>query len=127
MTVFHIPEPVPAQGVPVPIDAIESSFRMLGFIPGTSRNDLSSRLVLYPTRLEVKVAQTTYHEYTALKRVDYEPEGFLRREKVILSFHDDNTTYYVKPSSAAVARELLRFCHRRGFALTAEAQQALGA
>ncbi len=118
-----IPRPLPAAGFTVPVDRIDSSFRLWGFLPGYSHNDISPQLVLYPERMAVKVMQTSHHEYTALRQVDYQPEGFLRRAAVVFSFAD-HTEYSIKPSSVAITRDLLGFCHERRFALTPAARQA---
>lgn len=119
---FPIPSPLPAAGFPVPIDRIDSSFRCWGILPGHSHNDVSPQLVLYPEHMSVKVIRTSHYEYTALRQVDYRPEGFLRRAAV--EFHFAGYSFYsVKPSSVAITRDLLRFCHERGFALTPAAHQ----
>ena len=123
MALLPIPRPLPAPGFVVPVDRIDSSFRLWGFLPGHSHNDVSPQLVLYPGRLAIKVMTTAYHEYTALRQVDYQPEGFLRRAAVVLRFAD-HTAYAIKPSSAAVTHDLLRFCHERALPLTPAARQA---
>jgi hypothetical protein len=113
---------LPNDGFAVPIDKISSGFRVWGILPGYSHNDVSPQLVLYPQRMAVKVMQTSYHEYTALRRVDYQPEGFLRSAKVVLQFAG-HTEYEISPSSVAITRDLLRFYHERGAPLTPAAHQ----
>lgn len=124
MAAPRIPRPLPAAGFSVSIDRIDSSYRLGGFLPGYSHNDISPKLVLHPTYLEVKVMQTSQHPYTDLKEVDYSPEGFFSRAKVMLQFAG-GTDYSIKPSSVAVTRDLLGFFHERGLPLTRAAQQGM--
>lgn len=126
MAFVRIPDPLPAAGFPVPIDDIQSSRQVLGFLPAYSRNSLSPRLVLHRAHLEIKVLTTSPHEYTALRWVDYRPAGFLRREQLILELHHpSHLTYYLKPASAAIGRALLQFWHQQGVALSEAARQHL--
>ena len=67
--------------------------------------------------------QTSYHEYTSLREVGYEPEGFFSGPKLLFSFTDD-TEYSVTPASTAILRDLLAFCKEGGFPLSEAAQQA---
>lgn len=123
MTFPFIPQPLPPEGFPVPIDRIDSSFRLLGFLPGYSHNDLSCRLVLHETHWEIKILINQQHSYPAIQQVDFKPESFWSRARVLLSVQPDHLEYTVKPSSAAVTRALLRFCHERGLPLTLAARQ----
>ncbi|WP_022825342.1 hypothetical protein [Hymenobacter norwichensis] len=123
MAAPRIPRPLPPEGFSVLVDRIDSSYRALGFLPGYSRNSLSPKLILHATYLEVKIMQTSYHEYTSLREVGYEPEGFFSGPKLLFSFTDD-TEYSVTPASTAILRDLLAFCQEGNFPLSAAAQQA---
>lgn len=124
MAFSHIPNPLPPEGFPLPVDEIRSYFRVLGFLPGRSNNSLSPRLVLHADRLEIKVISTSYYEYTALTRIDYRPDGFLHSERVVLRVDADSTTYEFIPASPAIRRGFLQFCRQRGLTLTPAAQAA---
>ncbi|WBA41491.1 hypothetical protein [Hymenobacter canadensis] len=123
MALSLIPHPLPPDGFPVPIDRIDSAFRLLGFLPGYSHNDLTCRLVLHETHWEIKILTTQQHSYPAIKQVDFRPESFWSRARVLLSVQPDHLEYIIKPSSGAVARALLRFCLERGLPLTPAARQ----
>jgi hypothetical protein len=123
MAAPRIPRPLPPEGFSVLVDRIDSSYRALGFLPGYSRNSLSPKLILHSTYLEVKIMQTSYHEYTALREVGYEAEGFFSGPKLLFRFTDD-TEYTVTPASATILRDLLAFCQEGGFPLSEAAQQA---
>ena len=118
-----IPELLPPEGFTVPVDAITSSFRLFGLLPGYSKNDLGSRLVLYPAHWTIKILTEQHYAYSAILQVDFVPESFWRREQVVLKVAEASTYYYIKPSSAAVTQDLLGFCHKRGLLLTPAAQQ----
>jgi hypothetical protein len=120
-----IPKPLPPEGFAVPIDAITSSFRLFGLLPGYSKNDLGSRLVLYPAHWTIKILTEQHYAYSAILQVDFVSENFWRREQVLLTVAEASTCYYIKPSSAAVTRDLLGFCHKRGLVLTPAAQQQI--
>jgi hypothetical protein len=121
----HIPDPLPPEGFPLPVDEIRGSFLTLGFIPGTSHNSLSPRLVLRSDGLEIKVMTASYYEYTALHRIDYRPEGFLRQERIALYFANAHeASYDFIPSSGAIRRGFLQFCRQRGLPLTPAALAA---
>lgn len=119
-----IPDVLPDEGLPIPVDEILCSFWLLGFLPGSSRNSISPRVVLYPGHLEVKVLRTARHAYAEIKQVSHKPAWFIMREKVIVKLHD-GTDYYIKPSYDHTAQRLLRFFQRQGVPLSAAAQQAL--
>lgn len=123
MAAPRIPRPLPPEGFSVLVDKIDSSYRVLGFLPGYSRNSLSPKLILHTTYLEVKIMQTSYHEYTSLREVGYEPEGFFSGPKLVFRFADD-TEYTVTPASVAILHDLLAFCQEGGFPLSEAAQQA---
>lgn len=118
-----IPELLPPEGFTVPVDAITSSFRLFGLLPGYSKNDLGSRLVLYPAHWTIKILTEQHYAYSAILQVDFVPESFWRREQVVLKVAEASTYHYIKPSSAAVTQDLLGFCHKRGLLLTPAAQQ----
>ncbi|MCR5887779.1 hypothetical protein LRS06_08310 [Hymenobacter sp. J193] len=126
MAFSHIPDPLPPEGFPLPVDEIQGSFLTWGFLPGNSRNDINPRLVLYPDRLEIKVVTASTYEYTAIKRVDYRPAGWLRQERVAIYFNSANqASYSFIPSSAAIRRAFLQFCQQRGWELSEAALLAL--
>ena len=121
-----IPDALPAQGIRIPVDEIQCSFRLLGFLPGTSHNSISPRLILHSEQIEVKVLRTEHLPYTALKQVSYKPAWFVMREQIILKFRD-GTDYYIKPSYDLTGRRLLQFFQNRQIALSESAQKALAA
>ncbi|WP_331147932.1 hypothetical protein [Hymenobacter sp.] len=123
MAYTRIPVLLPPEGFTVAVEAITSSFRLFGLLPGYSKNDLGSRLVLYPAHWTIKILTTQYYTYSDILQVDFEPESFWRRELVVLKVAEASTSYYIKPSSAAVTQDLLAFCHKRGLLLTSAAQQ----
>ncbi|UOG75391.1 hypothetical protein MTX78_02055 [Hymenobacter tibetensis] len=123
MAYTRIPIPLPPEGFPVPVDAITSSFRLFGLLPGYSKNDLGSCLVLFPAQWTIKILTTQHYAYSDILQVDFKPESFWRREQVMLKVAEESTCYYIKPSSAAITRDFLGFCHKRGLTLTPAAQQ----
>ncbi|HEX8657403.1 MAG TPA: hypothetical protein VF690_07715 [Hymenobacter sp.] len=120
-----IPDVLPGEGLPIPVDEIQCSFWLLGFLPGSSRNSINPRLVLYPTQLEIKVLNTKRYAYAEIKQVSYKPAWFVMREQVIVALRD-GTDYYIKPSYDYTAQRLLPFFERHGVPLSAAAQKALG-
>ncbi|WP_375434241.1 hypothetical protein [uncultured Hymenobacter sp.] len=120
-----IPEPLPPEGFTVPVDAITSAFRLFGLLPSYSQNDLGSRLVLYPAHWTIKILTEQHYAYSDILQVDFVAESFWRREQAVLKVAEASTSYYIKPSSAAVTRDLLGFCHKRGLLLTPAAQQRM--
>ncbi|GAA3949789.1 hypothetical protein [Hymenobacter algoricola] len=125
MAFSQIPNPLPPEGFALPIDEIRGSFLTLGFLPGSSHNSLSPRLLLLPAGIEIKVMSASYYEYTALSRIDYRPEGFLRQERVALYFdRASGASYDFIPSSGAIRRAFLQFCLQRGFMLSPQARAA---
>ena len=121
----RIPELLPPEGFPVPIDAITSSFRVFGLLPGYSKNDLGSQLVLYPAHWTIKILTEQHYAYSAILEVDFVAESFWRREQVVLKMVQQNMIYHIKPSSVAVTQDLLGFCHERGVSLTPAARKRM--
>ncbi len=125
MAYTRIPVSLLPEGFTVPVDAIASSFRLFKLLPGHSKNDLSSRLVLFPAHWTIKILTTQHYTYSDILQVDFEPESFWRREQVVLKVAEESTSYYIKPSSAAITQDLLGFCYKRGLQLTSAAQQRM--
>jgi hypothetical protein len=124
MALPRIPQPLPAEGFTVPVDRVEYRGYMLGFLPTRSHNNLNPQLRLFPAHLAVKALRTQQYEYTALRRVDYEPAAFLRRPRVVLTVPDDGR-YYLTLASPAATLDLLRFFQTLGLPLTKTATELL--
>ncbi|RZK21166.1 MAG: hypothetical protein EOO56_11690 [Hymenobacter sp.] len=128
MAIFSIPEPLPSQGCPVPVDDIHASFTLFGFLPiGNTHNSLSPRLVLYADQFEVKIIRADYYKYQDISQVDYLPSRLFRSAQVLLKLDEKETTFFLYLASAAVEQKVINFLQARGVSLSAAAQRALGA